>query len=352
MTMGQMDKSAVFLPHPLLAGGHRQTLAGSYLPSKHRVAGDRRHRVALADGDELVLHDDSPPDWRAGEPVAMLVHGLCGCHQSKYVVRLAGKLYERGVRAFRLDLRGCGAGEGLARTPTHCGRYTDLEAPIARIAEVAPDSPLTVIGFSLGAALTLGLAANHSTPPNWKNAVAICPPVDLFAVEQMLLRPIHCRYDFFFAQRLWKHVVHRARTVPGAPPVDRLTPPRRLREFDNRYTAPLAGYRDADEYYEQASVAPRLKDIQLPTLILAAANDPIVPLEPLKHATLGPRTGLLATDCGGHLGFVARRGVDPDRFWMDWRVLEWIEKQNPMAALATTDNQPHAVNPSPLAANP
>jgi uncharacterized protein len=280
--------------------------------------------VALDDGDQLVLHDDCPPRWQDGHPTALLVHGLCGSHQSRYLVRIASKLYSRGVRTFRVDLRGCGAGEALARTATHCGRYTDLEPPIVRIGEFAPDSPLTVCGFSLGGALTLNLAATPSPPSNWTRAIAVCPPVDLFAVERLLARPFNRRYDQYFARRLWRNVVERSRSVPGAPSVDHLPRPRKLREFDEHYTVPLGGYRDADDYYQQTSVLSRLESISLPTRIVAAANDPIVPIEPLLNAKLGDKSHLLATGCGGHLGFVGRRGHDPDRYWLDWRVIEWV----------------------------
>jgi len=316
-----------FRPYPLLAGGHRQTLAACYLARSSQLAGTRQHVVRLSDGDQLVLQDDRPPTWRPGDPTALLVHGLCGCHRSRYMVRIARKLTDHGVRTFRIDLRGCGAGQGLARTSTHCGRYTDLEPPILRIGEMAAGSPLTVIGFSLGAALTLSLAATHPTPSHWTASVAVCPPVDLFAVERLLQRPIHRQYDQYFARRLWQMVVHRAKTVPGAPAVDHLPRPRKLREFDQQYTVPLGGYRDADDYYEQTSVAPRLARIAMPTRLIAAANDPIVPIEPLLDARLGPATQLLTTDCGGHLGFVGRRGIDPDRYWLDWRVIEWVLAQ-------------------------
>ena len=118
--------------------------------------------------------------------------------------------------------------------------------------------------------------------------------------------------------------MHRGRTVPGAPTVDHLPRPKRLREFDERYTVPLGGYRDADDYYAQTSVVSRLDRIELPTRIIAAANDPIVPIDPLLAAQLGSQSHLLATGCGGHLGFVARRSDDPDRYWLDWRVIEWV----------------------------
>ncbi|QDU55868.1 YheT family hydrolase [Aeoliella mucimassa] len=313
-----------FKPYPLLAGGHRQTLAACYLAARPALATTVQHHIRLDDGDQLVLHDDCPPAWQPGDQTAMLVHGLCGSHQSRYVVRITNKLYERGVRVFRLDLRGSGAGELLARTFTHCGRSTDLEPPINRIAELAPGSPLSVAGFSLGGALTLSLATHSTKPTNWTRAIAVCPPVDLFAVEQLLNRSLNRQYDQFFARQMWDKVIARSKAVPGAPNVDHLPRPKRLRDFDESYTVPLGGYRNADDYYEQTSVARHLHRIEIPTLIIAAANDPIVPIEPLREAQLGSNTYLLSTGCGGHLGFVGRRGNDPDRYWLDWRVIEWI----------------------------
>lgn len=334
-----------FRPYPLLAGGHRQTLAAHYIAARYQLAGTMQHHVELDDGDRLVLHDDRPNRWQPGDPVAMFVHGLCGSHQSRYVVRIAHKLHERGVRTFRVDLRGCGAGEQLARTSTHCGRWSDLDPPLLHIGELAPESPVTLCGFSLGGALSLNLAATHSAASNLARVVAICPPVDLLAVERLLKRPLNKQYDQYFARQLWKKVVERAETIPGAPQVQHLPRPRKLREFDEAYTVPLGGYRDADDYYEQASVVGRLDKISVPTRIIAAANDPIVPIEPLLTANLGTQTHLLATGCGGHLGFVGRRGADPDRYWLDWRVIEWVTG----AETTTTED---SIEPSPAEPSP
>lgn len=316
-----------FLPHPLLAGGHLQTIVGLYLPVGESLPATQQHILTLPDGDQLVLHENCPPAWRATDPSVVLIHGLCGSHQSPYVRRMAWKLYQANVRTFRLDLRGSGAGGLLARTGTHCGRWNDLEIPIEAITELAPNSPLTLLGFSLGAALALNLAAElgETSLGNWSRTVAVCPPVDLVSVAQHLRRPMQRSYDRFFTRRLWRSMVERSQKVPGAPSVSHLRPPRRLREFDELITAPFGGYASADQYYRLTSVAPRLHQIQMPTLIIAASNDPIVPIGPLTQAVHGPNTKLIVTRCGGHLGYVGRVGSDPDRRWMDWRILEWLE---------------------------
>jgi predicted alpha/beta-fold hydrolase len=182
------------------------------------------------------------------------------------------------------------------------------------------------VGYSLGAALGLNLAADLGDRPlgNWRQLVAVCPPVDLFAVEAYLQRRVSRNYDLYFTRRLWQTTLDRAERVDGAPQVAHIQRPRRLREFDERVTAPLAGFASADDYYNTTSVASRLAQITMPTLIIAAANDPIVPVGPLRQARIGPRTEVVVTSSGGHMGYVGRRKGDPDRRWSDWRILEWL----------------------------
>src|SRR5215218_3405199 len=104
-----------FKPHFALRSGHSQTLAVFLLYGKALPETAVQHRVLLPDGDILVLHDDCPAGWSAGQPTAILVHGVCGSHASPYMSRVARRLNARGIRTFRMDLRGCGAGAGLAR---------------------------------------------------------------------------------------------------------------------------------------------------------------------------------------------------------------------------------------------
>ena len=155
-----------FRSHPLLRGGHAQTLAGAYLPSVRSAYRAAQHRVRLADGDQLVLHDDRPPDWRDGDRTAMLIHGLGGTYLSGYMRRIALRLGQIGIRVFRLDLRGAGAGIWLAKLPYHSGRSDDAAAAIRYIAEICPGSSTSLIGFSLG-----GNIAPKTTRGDWGRGV-------------------------------------------------------------------------------------------------------------------------------------------------------------------------------------
>jgi predicted alpha/beta-fold hydrolase len=99
-------------------------------------------------------------------------------------------------------------------------------------------------------------------------------------------------------------------------------------DFDSLFTAPLCGFADVHDYYARASSAPLLSRITVPTLILAAASDPIVPITTFETARLSPTTHLHIAPCGGHLGFISARGSDPDLRWLDWRLADWITSQN------------------------
>lgn len=313
-----------FRPHPLLTGGHRQTLAGIFLPGRRYTYEARQHQVRLADGDRLVLHEDCPRSWQPGDRTALLVHGLAGCHSSPYMVRVAAKLCQRGVRVFRMDLRGCGAGWGLALLPYHSGRSEDAAAALEYMSRLCPDSPATLVGFSLGGNIALKLLGEcEDRPPgNLASAVAVCPPIHLAYAIQQLRRLENRLYERRFVQLLYR----RANDLAGISPLARgrfRRPPRTLLEFDEQFTAPVCGFGTAENYYAQASAIRTIARIRLPTLVIASRDDPMVPHEPWLDVETPPSFVLCLTDHGGHLGFIGVSTGDPDLRWMDWRVVEW-----------------------------
>jgi predicted alpha/beta-fold hydrolase len=318
-----------FAPHPLVRGGHLQTIVGAYLPWRRVAYRAVQVRVPLDDGDQLVLHDDVPAGWQPGDSVALLVHGLGGCYLSSYMQRCMAKLTARGCRVFRMDLRGSGAGFSLARHPVHAGRSEDARAALRAVSERCPDSPIHVVGFSMGANIVLKMAGEYgpAAPPELASILAVSPPIDLIECSRNMHRGTNRWYDRRFVRNLLAHVARRERQVPDALTAPLNPKPRKLVEFDEQFTAPLSGFADARDYYERASSGPLLRHIAVPALIVTAANDPIIPVAPFERASYSPTTRLVITPCGGHLGFLGRSGIDPDRRWLDWRVIDWIGGQ-------------------------
>lgn len=327
-----------FVPHPLIRGGHAQTLYAHYWGGERPIYQATRHTVALPDGDCVVLHDDRPANWKPTDRSALLLHGLAGCHLSPYMVRVASKLNAAGVRTFRMDHRGCGAGQGLARLPYHAGRSDDALQALRYIAAICADSPLSLVGFSLSGNLSLKLVGEtpDELPSNLCSVMAVNPSIDLAACVKGLDGPVTRFYDRYFARLLRRQLVISRKCRPDGPCPGWTRNPCRIFDFDQHYTAPAGGFPDADEYYARCSAAQFLDGIRVSTLILSSRDDPLIPAHLFENLRASECVRLHLTDAGGHLGYVGRRGVDPDSRWLDWRVVDWVTGRAQKQAAETT----------------
>jgi predicted alpha/beta-fold hydrolase len=319
------EKIPAFVPHPLLRGGHAQTIAGRYLDAGKPDLASTIRDVDLADGDRLRLLVSVPDEWSRGDPAALLVHGLAGCSNSPYVVRLARRLLRLGVLVVRLNLRGAGEGFGLARGIYHAGRSEDLRAAAGWLAARAPDSPIAIVGFSLGASLTLKLAAEaaDSPLPGLDCVLAASPPIDLSACARAMQRIENRLYDWNFVRWLRSEVTRLHRFFPdlGLPEVDGI---RSVYEFDDRYTAPRNGFSSAEDYYSRSSVLHLLSKIDLPGVVVHAQDDPFIPAEMFSRACFPASLRFELTRHGGHVGYVSRKTWLGDRRWLDARLAVWL----------------------------
>lgn len=325
----------IFQPHRLFWGGHAQTLAGNCLPGRSYSSSAVIHYVEFPDGDVVALHDDCPPGWTGTDRTAFLVHGLAGTSQSPYMRRVAGKLTARGVRVFRMDLRGCGAGSGLARMPYHPGRSLDGLWALQYVAELCPRSPLAFVGFSLGANLGLKMLGEfrHQLPANLQRGIAVNPPLDLEVAAFSLEQFFTSIYNTRFVRSLVRQVEESTRLLRRNALLSQGDRLRRIREFDDLYTRAVWGFSSLSEFYADGSAGPWLAHIDVPTLILASEDDPIVPPTVFQNVPRSPQVQLNLTRTGGHLGFVGRRGIDADRRWMEWRVVDWVTAEEPCRSL-------------------
>jgi uncharacterized protein len=189
------DPIQAFRPFPCLTHPHLQTIVAAEL-TWSREPLSTTHLVELSDGDKIALEVSTPRGWQPYAPTVVMLHGLCGCHRSPYMQRLARKLWRSGLRAVRMNLRGCGSGRGLARYPYHSGRSADALAVLESLLQTTPQSPVTLIGFSLGGNIVLKLAGELSAavPDNLQRVIAVCPPADLVACSHLLEQPANRFY--------------------------------------------------------------------------------------------------------------------------------------------------------------
>ncbi|MFM7250199.1 MAG: YheT family hydrolase [Planctomycetaceae bacterium] len=329
-----------FEPPWWMRNPHVQTILPTFVPQRLADHEAVLRRVELPDGDALAVHDDLPAGWRPGGKVAVLSHGLADHHRTPLLVRLTEKLTTRGVRVFRWDMRGCGAGMAWARRPYHAGCSGDLaavveaviawcrapvDAPDAPAAETDPD--VTLFGVSLSGNVLLkylGEAPEH-VPAPVRRAVSVNPPIDLLAGIESIGSRVNRVYDRHFTGVLVKHLEAWWAMRPDAFRPDGPRP-RTLQGFDDWFTAPAIGCRDAVDYYRRSSAAQFIPAIRVPTTIITSRDDPLVPfgMFAADRVAYPPAVRLVATDHGGHVGFVGRKGIDPDTRWLDWRVVEIV----------------------------
>ena len=303
-------------------------MCGSFFFSKLGPYRAQPHHVPVSGGDTLVVHENCPDSWEAKKRTVLLIHGLSGNHRSGHVARVAEKLNQKDVRTFLMDQRGTGAGALLAKGHTHAGSIDDFASVLQRVRELAPGSPISVIGFSLGGSILLNALARLPSPSlaNVDSCFAISPPIDLVRCAANLQSGLNRFYDYRFVRLLRRQMERRQKHVEGIIDFGMSSLPGRLIAIDDQLIAPANGYQGADDYYRQCSSGPLLAEIKIPTVIVTAMDDPLVPFELFSSFKFSDDISLIATRHGGHLGFVGRAGIDPDRRWLDWRLCDWIQE--------------------------
>jgi predicted alpha/beta-fold hydrolase len=313
-----------FRPLPLLGNPHVQTLLSQWLQGPPCDFATRPHPVRLPDGDHVVLHDSVPAGWRPGGRLAVLVHGLGGCHDSPHLRRMARLLLGQGVRAVRVDMRGAGHALALSRRGYHAGCSADLRAALAEVHSWSPASPLALVGISLGGNAVLKLAgeAAGQPVPGLACVATLGPPIAMDRCAALIAQPRNRLYELWFLGHLLRQARYRQRRFPDLPPLDF---PRRmtLRLYDERYVAPRHGFASAADYYRQASAAPLVGRIPVPALMLTARDDPFIAVEPFESLQPPGHVEVHILPRGGHLGFLGRDGAGGIR-WAEHRLVEWV----------------------------
>jgi hypothetical protein len=232
---------------------------------------------------------------------------------------------ERGWATHRFNMRGCGGTDELAVTGYHAGQTGDLLA-VLRERRRASALPIFVIGFSLGGNVTLKLAGElaESARELVTGVCAVSTPIDLAACVAALGQPRNFIYQGRFLDRLKDRIRRKNRQAPDVYTLEHLPKIKTIEDFDDHYTARLFGFGTAANYFRTQSSNQFLERIRVPTLLVQAKDDPLIPFRVYEHPAISgnPDLTLLAVEHGGHLGFLAR---GKDRFWLDGTVLDWIE---------------------------
>jgi uncharacterized protein len=336
ITPDSLDLSPI-KPHRVLRSGWAQTIGSALIPTGAPRLQLKRHQIQLDDGASTVVSEvlEIPegavrlrPTLKKTARTCLLVHGLAGSEASPYITRLAGFLLKNGYRPFLMNLRGCGPAKGLSKSIYHSGRSDDTRRAITFISSLYPSAPLTQIGFSLGGNITLKMAGEDGAIPsgNLDSCVAVSAPLDLNSCAQKLSRRENFLFDQFFVQLLKLDIWKRHRHFPELGPIQlpfRLT----LKKFDDIYTGPQAGFKNGLDYYNQCSSLQFIPRIRIPTLLISAADDPIIDTSFYRSLKPQPSLSVLFTEHGGHVGFLPPTfGFRFSEAWHDQAILKWLKK--------------------------
>jgi uncharacterized protein len=324
-----------FVAKRRLTNGHLMTL----------YAWGRPRRFPRLPEPDIRYFDVEPPDdglarvlahcfWQIehrSAPALVGLHGLEGSSSAHYMRGLADKAWAAGFSVILLNQRNCGGTEHLSAGLYHSGLTNDPRRVVEELIALDRLSAIVVAGYSLGGNLALKLAGEYgdTPPPALKGVAAISPVVELEACVRALERRENVLYQWNFVRNLKARMRRKARAWPGRFDSGRLGGVRTVRAFDDAYTAPFWGFRDAEDYYHRASALRVAARIGIPALVVTAEDDPFVPTAPFRDPALAanPHVRVIVTRHGGHCAFVGDpANPDDDGYWAERAIVGFAKE--------------------------
>lgn len=319
--MPLLSASSYTMPFPF-TNGHVQTL----YPPLFRTVPDapaRRERLDTADGDFLDM--DFLPCGAYGAPLAVISHGLEGHSRRKYVRGMARCLNAHGWDVCAWNFRGCSGEPNRTVRMYHSGVTDDLHSVVTHCAGLGY-AAIALVGFSMGGNQILKYLGERpdAVHPAVAASVTFSVPCDLVGAAQVLDRPSNIIYMRYFMHSLRQKMVQKKAVFPEMPSIEGLESMRTFREFDNRFTAPLHGFRDARDYWERCGCGQFLRRVRVPSLLVNAVNDPFLSPScyPVHVAEQSAALFLEMPRTGGHVGFVRSR--EDGYYWSDLRAAAFL----------------------------
>lgn len=316
-----------FQPPPWLRSGHLQTLAASRWSREFPWGWKHSSRVVLdlKDGSRVslvkIVRD-------LGAPTLVVLHGMGGSSRSGYMLGLSHKAYTLGWNSALIDLYNVNM--KLERPKIfHAGCSPDCRHILQLLSGMPEFGPLLLVGVSMGGNILLKTLGEwgHDTPGEILAAATLSPLMDLEAGCLRIDHPSNSLYRWYFLRRLKELTRRKASLLEGLVDLERLWSVRSIRDFDELVTAPLSGFKGAADYYRRSSSSRWLGKIRIPTLVIHAKDDPLLPWEPLKASEIlaNPYLYTQLTEHGGHVGFIEGGEANGwDRSWAENRILDYL----------------------------
>jgi len=309
-----------------LANPHLQTIAAKYLRRKEQLA-TVTETLELPDGDFLDLAWTEIPPPESTRPLVVLLHGLEGSVESHYARGMLNTIKRLGWVGVLMHFRGCSGRSNRKERSYHSGDTRDIGYLSGLLRQRYPYCPLSAIGFSLGGnVLTRYLAQTPDNP--FQAAVVICAPLHLSSCSDRINRGFSKVYQQYLVKMLKASTREKiARNQLTRLSAGELAGITTIRDFDNRVTAPVNGFLDAEDYYRQMSGRDLLAQIRQPCLVIHAKDDPFLSHRHItEQLKLSPTTIFELCRRGGHVGFISGKNPLRPQFWLEHRVPAYLKE--------------------------
>ena len=304
-----------------LFNGHLQTIIpGLFREVKNIVY--RRERIFTPDGDFLDL------DWSENESksLAILSHGLEGSADRPYIKGMVRAVNAAGLDALAWNFRSCGGEANKLLRSYHMGASDDLHLVVAHALGGKKYEQVHLIGFSMGGNITLHYLGKNpdEVPPEIKRAAVFSVPCHISSAAKKMASLENRVYMQRFLKSLHRKLTDKLAMMPDEMNLEGYHQLKTFPEFDDRFTAPIHGFKSAEDYYESCSSRQYLSQIRIPTLLVNAQNDPFLSPEcfPVPEAEANPNFYLEMPRHGGHVGFT--ESFRKNKYYYDQRAMAFI----------------------------
>jgi predicted alpha/beta-fold hydrolase len=286
------------------------------------LAAARNEIVDCGAGVRLLGHYS--PQRGEEKGLAILLHGWEGSAEASYVVSAGAMLYAAGLAVFRLNFRDHGATFALNRELFHSCRIDEVVGGIAAIAARYPSRRTFVIGHSLGGnfALRAAVRAPAAGIPLTK-VVAVCPVLRPSSTMRALEEGLWV-YRHYFLRRWRRSLLAKAACFPDLYDFGDLRRFRTLTATTEFFATRYASFPDLDAYLNGYAITGNaLAELAVPARLIAAADDPVIPIGDLKDVAVTPALEIDVLARGGHCAFLEDYRL---RSWIDRAVLEEVRR--------------------------
>jgi hypothetical protein len=298
-----------FRPAAGLGNAHLQTVLGTVWPAGRGITFERV-RIDTPDDDfiDLDLPRLAGIDLPADAPVVLLLHGLEGSARRPYALDLYRHLAQRGIRSVGMNYRSCSGEMNRTARSYHAGATDDVTVAHDWLDQQFASVAKGMVGVSLGGNMLLKYLGERGgeIAIRLRAAAAISPPFDLKLGGEQMEQGLRQRYVAHFLASIKAKLQAKAALVAPLIDLERALAAQTLREIDEAMTAPLHGFASANDYYARSSSRRYLPGIQVPTLILRAQDDPLIPAADIPYDLFPHNRALLPaiTEHGGHVGWI------------------------------------------------